>query len=192
VMRGKGIALAFLFAGAVACGCATSGATAATDLDGVQCEPLQVPEGRIHVLVVTNHECPIANSYAPTLRALAEAWRPLPVDLFLVHVDPDITVAAARAHAAAYELPGHVLLDPRQQIAAAVGATRTPEAVVLNRSGVLYRGRIDDQWRALGERLPAPTVDDLRAAVAAALKGEPVARPFMPATGCLLPALPRD
>ncbi len=188
----RSMGFAFVLLLAAACGSATSPPASTRDLDGLVCDPLQVPEGRIHVLVVTSHECPIANSYAPTLRTLAEAWRPLPVDLFLVHVDPDVTVAAARAHATAYELPGRILLDPGQRIARAVGATRTPEAVVLSRGGVSYRGRIDDQWPALGERLPTPTEETLRDAVAAALAGEPVARPLVPATGCLLPALPRD
>ena len=159
---------------------------AATGLDGVVHHPLAVPAGRVHVLVFTSHECPIANAYAPTLRELAGTWRSLPVDLFFVHVDPDLAVAAAREHAAAFELPGTVLLDPRQGSARSLGVTRTPEVVVLTARGRVYRGRIDDQWAGLGSRRPAST-HELADAVRSALAGERVPEPHPAAVGCLLP-----
>ena len=111
----------------------------------------------MHVLVFTSHECPIANAYAPTLQHLAASWRDAAVQLFVVHVDPDLTAAAAREHARAYALPGTIVLDPAHVLAAALGVTRTPEAVVLTAGGPAYRGRIDDQWRSLGTRAPAAT-----------------------------------
>jgi hypothetical protein len=157
------------------------------DLDGVAQEPLAVGTGSVHVLVFTSHECPIANSYAPTLRELAASWSGTAVRLFLIHVDPDLTVDAARAHARAYELPGVILLDPYQQLARAVGATKTPEAVVLTPSAMVYRGRIDDQWSALGARSQTATSHELRDAVAQALAGQPVAVASTPVVGCLLP-----
>jgi peroxiredoxin len=157
------------------------------DVEGHRHTPQHVDAGSVHVLVFTSHECPIANSYAPTLRELAAGWRELPVQVFLVQVDPDLTPAAARAHATAYELPGTVLLDPDRQLAASLGVTRTPEAVVLTATGLAYRGRIDDQWRGLGRRAPAAAQHDLRDAVAAVLAGQPVRGPFPPAVGCLLP-----
>lgn len=157
------------------------------DLDGVCHEPLAVDNGAVHVLLFTSHECPIANSYAPTLRELASSWSGTAVRLFLIHVDPDLTVEAARAHARAYELPGVILLDPYHRLARAVGATKTPEAVVLSPSAMVYRGRIDDQWSALGARAQAATSHDLRDAVAQALAGRPVAVPSTPVVGCLLP-----
>lgn len=169
-----------------ACAAAPAGNLALADLDGARHAPLQVADGTVHVLVFVSHECPIANAYAPTLRALAAAWSSQPVRLFLVHVDPDLTPAAARAHAAGYELPGTVVLDGGA-LARAVGVTRTPEAVVWTRRGLAYRGRIDDQWRGLGTRAPAASRHDLQAAVAAVLAGREVASPFPPAIGCLLP-----
>ena len=166
----------------------TACATAApTDLDGAPANPLQVAPGEAHVLVFTSHECPIANAYAPTLQALAGHWQTLPVRLFLVHVDPDLSAAAARRHASDYALPGRILLDPGHSLARAVGATRTPEAVVLTPAGLVYRGRIDDQWQALGARAAAATHHDLGDAVTAALAGRPLAGPFPAAVGCLLP-----
>lgn len=158
------------------------------DLDGVLCAPLDVPAGDVHVLVFTSDECPIANAYAPTLGALHETWTATGrVRLFLVHVDPDMTAARAAEHAAAYALPGRLLLDPAQTLAHACGATITPEAVVRVPGGQVYRGRIDDQWRALGSRAPAAAQRDLARAVELALAGSPVPAPHPPAVGCLFP-----
>ncbi|HEU4420698.1 MAG TPA: redoxin domain-containing protein [Planctomycetota bacterium] len=157
------------------------------DLDGKAHDPLAVGHGAVHVLLFTSHECPIANAYAPTLRELASSWSGTAVRLFVIHVDPDLTVAAARTHARDYELPGSILLDPHHQLARAVGATKTPEAVVLTGSSMVYRGRIDDQWRALGSRAQDATSHDLRDAVAAALAGRAVAVASTPVVGCLLP-----
>jgi hypothetical protein len=168
---------------------ALAGCTAppmARDLDGAFATPLIVPAGSVHVLVFTSHECPIANAYAPALQELADAWSGQPVRLFVVHVDPQLTPTAARAHAAAYQLPGTILLDPEQRLARELGITRTPEAAVLTGNGLVYRGRIDDQWHALGAR-SAATSRDLADAVAAARAGNPVRVPFPPAVGCLLP-----
>lgn len=157
-------------------------------LDGRTHAPLQLPPDAVHVLIFTSHECPIANGYAPTLGRLAAAWQRRPrVRLFLVHCDPDLTPAQAREHAADYELPGTILMDPGQQLAAACGATITPEAVVVTARGQLYRGRIDDQWRKLGSRAPAASQHDLADAVARALDGRSVPGPHPKAVGCLLP-----
>ena len=161
---------------------------AVVDLEGVRHVPLAVQNDAIHVLVFTSHECPIANGYAPTLARLASAWQQEPrVRLYLVHVDPDLTVEHARGHARDYQLPGTVLFDPYQELASACGATITPEAVVLTREGQLYRGRIDDQWRKLGSRAPTASQNDLEQAVALALAGKSVPGPHPKAVGCLLP-----
>jgi len=171
----------------VAAACATPAPTMVRDLSGRPCDPLVVAPGSVHVLVFTSHECPIANAYAPTLADLAGQWRQQPVHLFVVHVDPDLDAAAARRHATDYALPGTVLLDPAHTLARSLGITRTPEAAVLTTAGLAYRGRIDDQWHALGARADVATRHDLADAVAAACAGRRVASPRTPVVGCLLP-----
>lgn len=166
------------------CACTPAGLVG---IDGHRHDPRQVPPGRVHVVVFLSDECPIANSYAPTLATLANGWAGRAVDLFLVHVGNSIDADRARAHARTWSLPGTVLLDPRQDLARALDVTRTPEAVVLGHDGLVYRGRIDDQWRAIGSRSPEPSRHDLRDAVDAALAGRAVPAPHPPAVGCLLP-----
>jgi hypothetical protein len=161
---------------------------AVPDLDGGPRTPLAIAPGIVHVLVFTSQECPIANAYAPTLRALAASWAQQPVVLFLVHVDPDLTAAAARTHATEYELPGTIVFDPHHDLAHHFGVATTPEAVVCTAAGCVYRGRIDDQWHDLGTRSAEATQHDLANAVAAVLAGNPPVVDAAPAVGCRLPA----
>lgn len=181
--RGAGVRWGLLLLGAA---CASAAPPRA--VDDPAADPLAVPPGRIHVLVFTTVDCPIANATAPQLAALAESWRSAPVTIFLVHVDPDVTADAAAAHAADHGLAGlTILLDPEHRLTRRVGATRTPEAAVLTAQGLQYLGRIDDRWRGLGQDSQTAEHEDLRAAVADLCAGRPVAVPRTTAVGCLLP-----
>jgi hypothetical protein len=171
------------------CACAgEAGEVSVRDLAGQLHAPLKVAGHNVHVLIFTSHECPIANGYAPTLARLSNEWDRDPrIQLFLIHVDPDLDSKSAKQHAAEYDLPGTILLDPTHALAKLCGATITPEAVVINSEGSVYRGRIDDQWRRLGSRAPAASQHDLDNAVRTALRGERVPKPHPKAVGCLLP-----
>ncbi len=177
--------LPFLATLLFAVACATPAAVV-FDADGQACDPRATGDDAVHVVVFTSHECPIANAYAPTLAGLAAAPAPAPVRWFLVHVDPDLSVAAARSHAQEYQLPGTLLFDRRHELAATLQVQKTPEAVVLRRGRVCYRGRIDDQWRALGARGEAGQ-RDLAEAIERACQGHPTPQPWPPVVGCLLP-----
>ncbi|MBK8101372.1 MAG: redoxin domain-containing protein [Planctomycetes bacterium] len=172
------------------CGCAGAAPTILPDLDGRAQAPLTVAAGQLHVLFFVSQECPIANSYAPRIAELAAGW-PGAVRTFVVHVDPDLTVAAATAHARDYALPAPILLDPAQSLATALGITHTPEVAVLTTGGLAYRGRIDDRWGDLGEKSQEPETHDLRDAVAALLADRTIATPRTEPVGCLLPEAQR-
>lgn len=174
---------------AIACGCSGGPAgIAVRTSEGATVRPLAVPEGRIHVLVFTTTDCPIANAYAPRIAELAAAWRGSEVRPFLVHVDPDATAASVQEHARDYGLELPLVLDPRHELATAVGATRTPEACVCTADGVQYLGRIDDRWRGLGQDGQTARHHDLADAVADLRAGRPVRVPRTEAVGCLLPS----
>jgi mono/diheme cytochrome c family protein len=83
-------------------------------------------------------------------------------------------------------LPFPVVRDAGHAVADRFGATRTPEAFVLDRGRVVrYRGRIDDQYTVAGRR-DRPGRRDLAAALEDLLAGRPVATPHAPATGCVI------
>jgi hypothetical protein len=80
-----------------------------------------------------------------------------------------------------------VLLDEGQTLVKKAGATVTPEAAVLSRSGeMLYRGRIDDRHASLGVSSPVASRQDLRDSLDAIVAGKPVASPRTNAVGCFI------
>ena len=156
-----------------------------TDADGRPVRPFDLRGAPAAVLVFVAVDCPISNGYAPELqRTLADA-RAAGLPCYLVYSDPATTPAAAKAHAAAYGYACPALLDPRHVLADRVGATVTPEAAVVAAGGLLlYRGRIDDRYVALGHKRQSATTHDLRSAIAAAAAGRPVPVATTRAIGC--------
>lgn len=153
-------------------------------------EPAPWRAGRVSVAFFVTTDCPIANAYAPEISQIARDHANGSFDFYLVHVDPDLTEADAARHAADYALELPRLHDRDHALATGLGVTVTPEACVLGPHGeLLYRGRIDDLFPALGKKRRAPRTRDLRAALEAVENGRPVAEPWEPAVGCLLPAL---
>jgi hypothetical protein len=162
-------------------------------IQGEEARPLFCEPGsqRAAVVVFVTTDCPIANRYAPELEKIRSSFAPRGVGLTLVHVDPELEVEKARDHARQFSLGAAVVIDRKHQIVRATGATVTPEAVVIDPAGrIRYRGRIDDQFTALGKRRAKPARQDLREALAAVLEGRPVQTPEAPAIGCLIPTTP--
>ena len=164
-----------------------------SDVDGTAFWPLDPGEQKGHVLVFVTPDCPIANSYAPEISALAKEFATEPLRFFVVHVDPDTDGAAAKTHAQEYSLRLPLLLDPKHVLAKKLGITKTPEVALITAGGAIaYRGRIDDLWGDLGKRRPAPTVRDLHGALTAVLAGAKVAKERTEAIGCDLPSLKKS
>ncbi len=102
-------------------------------------------------------------------------------------VDVDLDAPRAREHAREFGLPGPVLLDPEHRMTAALGATITPEAFLVDRAGrVVYAGRIDDRFADLGKPRRAPRTRELRDAIEAVLAGREVVVARTRAVGCLI------
>ncbi len=133
-------------------------------------------------------ECPVSNFYAPEFARLAQAYGEKGLLVYGVHCDPDVSAADAAKHAKEYSLTFPILLDPKQRLARALGATTTPEAVVLTTQGrMIYHGRIDDRYSLGGKRRDEPTRRDLEDAIRAALAGKVPETRETKAFGCLLP-----
>jgi hypothetical protein len=162
-----------------------------SDLNGKQVQPLRAGDARASVLFFLTPDCPISNSYAPEINALVKENADRPLRFYAVYVDPDLTAAAARKHAAAFGYRCPVLLDPRHRLVAATGVTTTPEVAVVSADGrIAYRGRIDDRYPQIGVHRQAPTRRDLRLALSAVLAGRQVPTPRTAAVGCAIPELP--
>jgi peroxiredoxin len=138
------------------------------------------------VVVFSGTECPLANLYVPTLKALHEEYSGKGVQFLLINANVQDSFIEVSAHAQEREIPFPVLKDFNHAVADQFGATRTPEAFVLDAAGVIrYHGRIDDQY-AVGIHREKPTRRELKEALDALLSGEPVATSATELSGCII------
>jgi len=163
------------------------------DIKGVQHTPLNAQGAKAVVLFFVVTDCPIANYFASEINTIAKDYAPRNVRSFVIHIDPDLTPAAAVTHAKEYGLTCPILIDAKHELVKATGATITPEAVVLTPDGkIAYRGRIDDRYVELAKRRVAPNRRDVREALDAVLAGQPVKDARTKAIGCPIPELAGD
>jgi peroxiredoxin len=136
------------------------------------------------IIVFGSLECPISTSYHGTLAKLSHKYglRGLQVIVALPTDDPPANLEK-EARDAGLTVP--VLVDRGARLAAALGATTTPEAALLDAKGhLVYRGRIDDAYTARLKRNARISSHDLRDAIDAFLEGRVVERPRSKAVGC--------
>jgi hypothetical protein len=158
------------------------------DLNGAARDPLRPTGAKAGVLLFIQHDCPISNRYAPEINRIEAEYAPKGVAFTIVYEDPDLPAAEARRHAREYGYRMPALLDPTHLLARKVGATITPEAVVIAPDAkVVYRGRIDDLYADLAHARLKPTIHDLRLALTAILAGKLVPNPSTRAIGCFIP-----
>ena len=157
-------------------------------LYGVRAEnsPLEAP-GKIVALVFVSSECPISNKFAPELERLGRKFPTNDVSFVLVYPNASDTQEKIEKHRREYRLTGAFLRDPRHELVKRAGATITPEAAVFDQKrNVVYRGRINDQFLALGKGRPHPTQHDLEEAITALLAGKQPKAARANAVGCFI------
>ena len=159
------------------------------DLDGRPQKPLDLSGVKVNVVIFITNDCPIANSYAPEIKSIIGEYSSRGAGFFLVHVDPDLGLEKAKKHAADFGYENAILRDPRHVLVSELEADVTPEAFVIGKSGVLYRGRIDDLYADLGKKRRQARTRDLRDALDAVLSGRAVKNPTTTAVGCYIPEL---
>ena len=129
------------------------------------------------VLVFLSTVCPYANYFAGHIREMAQSLGPRGVLFVGIYSNgwesDDEAAAHGREHGFAFPLvrdEGHVIADR-------LGASRTPEALVVDSSGRLrYRGRVMSKQES----------PELRRALNAVLEGRRVRTPATKAFGCAI------
>jgi hypothetical protein len=132
-------------------------------------------------------DCPISNRYAQEIRHICSAYAGH-AKCTLDYVDPDLTTAKVEKHMSDF---GHgnypAVIDTKQVLVKAVGATVTPEVAMVTPDGTIaYRGRIDNMWASWGQSRREATVFDLRAALDQVVAGKPVTVARTKAVGCYI------
>ena len=164
------------------------------DLAGQLTDPFEKKDQttRAVVFFFISNDCPIANKYAPELARIEKAYRPRGVRFWLVHANVDETSESIRQHGKDYSLVAFsVLRDPERALTRAAKATTTPQAAIFSAEGrLLYQGRIDDRFPALGKQRPQPTRQDVRVVLEALLAGKAAPYDHAPPVGCSIPSVP--
>ncbi len=139
---------------------------------------LEGKNGTVLIFIAT--QCPVSNAYNERMEKLAQEYKARGINVIGINANSTETAADVKAHAAKEHLTFTVLKDNGNKIADALGATRTPEAYLLDAGNKLvYHGRIDNS------RDESQVVSsELREALDAMLQGKPVAKTTANAFGC--------
>ena len=146
------------------------------------------PVSKATVYVFLAETCPISQQAALPLRELYARYKAQGVEFVGVFPGSTATAASLAEFGHTYALPFPLRLDPGLHLTRRLGATITPEAVVLAADGrtIQYRGRLDDQYAGLGERRTVSQHHELAEALADLAAGHSVAVPRAPAVGCYI------
>ncbi len=146
---------------------------------------------RASVFIFLTHDCPISNRYAPEIQRIARDYQNRQIRFYLVYVDPSAGFKEIETHLREYGLSDIIAIqDGKHLLVKSTGVTITPEAVVVGEQGkILYRGRIDNLYVALGKPRRQVTQHELRDALDAILNGREVAVPRSKAIGCFISSL---
>ena len=144
--------------------------------------------GSANVLFFISSDCPISNSYAPTIQKMCAGYENQGVRCTLLYEDIGVDRRSVAKHLEEFAYRGiPAAIDADRKIATYAKATVTPEAVVVDRNGeIRYRGRIDTFYAALGKPRRQVTQHDLADALNAVLTGRPVLHPETKALGCYI------
>jgi peroxiredoxin/mono/diheme cytochrome c family protein len=138
------------------------------------------------VVLFVGVECPLVSQYMPRIAELSAEYAKRGIRLAVVDANRQDSLAELTAFGQRHKLDVPILKDPSGEVARQFGATRTPEAFVVDTAGrVRYHGRIDDQY-GVGFHRPQPTRRDLALALDDLLAGREVAVAETPALGCLI------
>ncbi len=158
------------------------------DIRGRDQSPFKLDGAKASVLFFLTQDCPISNRYAPEIQRIARDYQNRQVRFYLIYIDAAAGLKEIEDHLRDYGLSGITgIKDTQHVLVKATGATVTPEAAVLGESGViLYRGRIDNLYAALGKPRRQVTEHDLRNALDAILRREKVPVARTQAIGCFI------
>jgi len=135
-------------------------------------------------LVFVNTTCPVAKRYLPVLQALEKDYRAKDVQFVAVNAADEDSLIEMATQAVTFDVEFPFVKDFGGVCARALGATRTPQVVILDAERrIRYRGRIDDQFRLGGVR-KEPTTHELKDALDAILAGKKVATSETEVDGC--------
>lgn len=157
-----------------------------TDADGKEGKLSEFKDHKVLVIAISTVGCPICKKFAPILEQIRKDYAEKDVTFLLLNPMEDDSVEDIRASVAARGMKARCIVDPKGQVASALGAQTTGDCFVLDASRTLrYRGAVSDQF-GFGYNLDKPRKTYLRDAIDALLNDEDVYTKATWAPGCVL------
>jgi hypothetical protein len=123
----------------------------------------------------------------PELERLHKKFSKKDAELWFVYPNASDGQKEIARHRKEFRITAPFARDEEHKLVKRAGATITPEAVVFDeRREIVYRGRITDQFLALGKGRPQPTQHDLREAIEAVIAGGKPKQARTEAVGCFI------
>jgi peroxiredoxin len=123
------------------------GAFSAKDFRGRAHSLDEYSDSPVVVLAFLGTECPLAKLYGPRLASIASEYAGKGVTFLGVNSNRHDSITEISAYARIHKITFPILKDLDNRIADQVGATRTPEILILDQKRVVrYHGRVDDQY----------------------------------------------
>ncbi|HLC82683.1 MAG TPA: redoxin domain-containing protein [Bacteroidia bacterium] len=138
------------------------------------------------VYIFLSETCPICQSYTLTLKELYKKYNS---KIEFVGVFPNYyaDLDSIVSFKEKYAIPFELITDTDAKLTKHFKASITPEVFVENAGGkLLYSGRIDDSFYAIGKRRNVITATELSDALIQIVSGHPVAVPKTQAVGCII------
>lgn len=193
VLAAGAVVSASLFAASVASAADTTslvgkqlGDFSAKDYRGRSHSLSEYSESAVVVLAFLGTECPLAKLYGPRLASISQKYAGKGVTILGVNSNRHDSITEISAYARIHEINFPILKDLDNRIADQVGATRTPEILVLDQKRVVrYHGRVDDQY-GVGYIRDKPQKPFLANAIDSLLASRPVQTASTEVVGCFI------
>lgn len=157
-----------------------------TDLKG-DTAFLPASEGKLTVIFFLAPECPLCVNYSKVMRALEVTYRDSAVRFIGVFPGQWVMIEEVIQFRIVNGLEFSINVDDDLRLARSLGASVTPESVLLDSAGrVLYQGAIDNWVNELGKKKLEVTEHYLSDAISAALAGRTPEVRRTVAKGCLI------
>jgi len=144
-------------------------------------------EKPVTVYIFLAETCPICQNYTLTLKNLYKEYASKNVRFVGVFPNYYSDQKSIDAFRKAYSIPFDLVLDKNQLLVKHFKADTTPEAFVESSDKkILYSGRIDDSFYALGKRRTVISCNELADALEQITSGQTVTKSKTQAVGCII------
>ncbi len=139
------------------------------------------------VYIFLSETCPICQSYTLTLKELYKKYSNKNVKFVGVFPNYYADVDSIKLFKEKYSIPFELIIDKSAELTKRFSATITPEVFVENsEKQLLYSGRIDDSFYAIGKRRKVITSNDLDYALSVITNNEVIKSHKTQAVGCII------